>query len=73
MWVCCVCCVCVCVRTLRDIMEIQESNTVIFCCSRAFGLAPYLIRRTPKGRIADFALSVLLAGYSVTVLLALGE
>lgn len=54
-------------------MEIEDSNTVIFYTSRAFGLAPFLIRRTPKGRIAEFVLSVLLCGYSVAVLLALGE
>lgn len=46
---------------------------LIFYTSRCFGLAPFLVRRTPKGRIADTVFSVLLCAYSVIALLAMGE
>lgn len=54
-------------------MEIQESTLSIFYVSRAFALAPYLLKRNAKGVINDYKLSFMLCLYSIAVTLALGK
>lgn len=53
-------------------MEISESTKVVFYVSRIFGLAPYVVKRTPIGQIVDYKRSVFLIVYSVGLVFCLG-
>uniref|UniRef100_A0A182WTK4 Gustatory receptor n=1 Tax=Anopheles quadriannulatus TaxID=34691 RepID=A0A182WTK4_ANOQN len=52
-------------------MEISESTKVVFYVSRIFGLAPYVVKRTPIGQIVDYKRSVFLIVYSVGLVFCL--
>ncbi|EAA13258.5 AGAP004727-PA [Anopheles gambiae str. PEST] len=52
-------------------MEISESTKVVFYVSRIFGLAPYVVKRTPIGQIVDYKRSVFLIAYSVGLVFCL--
>lgn len=54
-------------------MEIQEASLPIFYVSRIFGLAPFVIRRNGKGKIADISRNLLLCIYSGFVLITSGK
>ncbi|XP_041770344.1 gustatory receptor for sugar taste 43a isoform X2 [Anopheles merus] len=52
-------------------MEISESTKVVFYVSRIFGLAPYVVKRTPIGQIVDYKRNVFLIVYSVGLVFCL--
>ncbi|XP_053674022.1 LOW QUALITY PROTEIN: gustatory receptor for sugar taste 43a-like [Anopheles nili] len=52
-------------------MEISEPTKIVFYVSRIFGLAPYVIKRTSKGKIIDYKRNAFLIVYSLGLVFCL--